>query len=77
MLICLHSQRLSCAPAEHDAAVAALLAAASQGLKQRKLLAEEVAQFQGAALVAQLPPSGMLTTSQCCVASSQGILGAV
>lgn len=56
-------QRLSCAPAEHDGAVAGLLVAASQGLKQRKLLVEEVAQFQAAALVAQLPYPGMLTAS--------------
>ena len=41
------------------------MVAASQGLKQRKLLMEEVAQFQGAALVAQLPSSGMLTTADC------------
>ena len=56
MLWCV--QRLSCGPAEHEAAVGALLAGRTEMLKQHKLLTEELAQLHGIRIATQLPAAG-------------------
>ena len=51
-------QKLSCGPAEHEAAVAALLAGRTETLKEYKALTDELAQLHSTQIATQLPNAG-------------------